>query len=60
MPESTGGNIDNGALKALQDRVAALEAALDALRAEFSHWMKMMQDSLNEKADKSQLAELEN
>ena len=61
MPEVTGGNgVDSAALKALTERVSALEAALDALRAEFAHWMKMMQDSLNEKADKSQLAELEN
>ena len=61
MPEVTGGNnMDSAALKALTDRVAALEAALDALRAEFAHWMKMMQDSLNDKADKAQLAELEN
>lgn len=56
MPEvSSGGNVDASALKQLQDRVAALESALESLRSEFSHWMKMLQDSLNDKADKAEL-----
>jgi hypothetical protein len=47
-------------VKALQDRAERLEAGFEGLRAEFSHWMKLIQDSLNEKADKSQLVDLEN
>lgn len=61
MPEAKGGNgVDSSVIRELQDRVSALEAGLDALRNEFTHWMKLLQDSLNDKADKSQLAEVEN
>jgi hypothetical protein len=61
MPEvSSGGNVDSQAVKNLQERVERLEAGFDSLRAEFSHWMKLIQDSLNEKADKNQLVDLEN
>jgi len=61
VPEAKGGNgVDSSVIRELQDRVSALEAGLDALRNEFTHWMKLLQDSLNDKADKSQLAEVEN
>lgn len=45
--------------KELRDRVAALEAALAELQSSFAHWMKQFQDSLNQKADKTALAEME-
>lgn len=37
-----GGNVDSQAVKNLQERVERLEAGFDGLRAEFSHWMKLI------------------
>jgi hypothetical protein len=51
---------DDQALKELQSRVGDLEAAFENLKGEFSHWMKILQDALNGKADKNQLTDLEN
>lgn len=60
IPESTGGGNYDSVLKQLDERVAALESALDSFRSEFSHYMKLLQDSLNDKADKSDLVALDN
>lgn len=52
--DNTGGvSLDD--FNALAQKVAELEDALNHLRNEFAKWMKEMQDSLNQKADFSQV-----
>lgn len=55
IPEASGGGVSEEAFRELAQRVADLENALNALRMEFSKWMKEMQDSLNQKADFAQM-----
>lgn len=61
MPEfhSGGGHSDEGRLREIEGRVTAVEQELINLRNQFSHLIKEMQDALNNKADQSQLKELE-
>ena len=54
MPDVIG-NTDDGALRALAEKVAELEDALNQLRNEFAKWMKELQDALNQKADFAQM-----
>lgn len=60
---STGNNnsssIDDSTIKMILDRVGGCELGLNELRDELARWMKIMQDSLNEKVDKCDLQELE-
>lgn len=59
---STGNNnssIDDSTIKMILDRVGGCERGLEQLRDELARWMKIMQDSLNEKVDKCDLQELE-
>lgn len=57
--QTVGGHSDEGRLRQIEARVEAVEQELINLRNQFSHWMKELQDSLNGKADQSQLSELE-
>lgn len=56
----TKSTVDDQAVKDVSARTSDLEAALENLKGEFSHWMKILQDALNGKADKNQLTDLEN
>ena len=46
-------------IRELNNKINQLRYDLDALRNEFSRWIKEIQDSLNSKADLSALSDLE-
>ena len=56
---SGGSGVDDAALNEMKLRMDHLQNELNSLKDEFLKWIKDFQDQLNNKADLSQLAELE-
>ena len=50
--------MDDGRIANLERRVQALEDALDALKNDFSRWIKELQDMINQKPDYDQLEKM--
>ena len=52
LGNNTGGPVmDDGRIANLERRVQALEDALEALKNDFSRWIKELQDMINSKPD---------
>ena len=59
LGNNTGGPVmDDGRIANLERRVQALEDALEALKNDFSRWIKELQDMINSKPDYDQLEKM--